>query len=122
MTVKFDNLLPPEKMNKMDDYELRKRRQIGLMKSLLDYGIGIMIIIAGLVWTVSVCTFVSRCMSGLMRCSHPMSWTWGSADSVCCMVHGACTWVTRESILNEIRFEAYCFYRHPHQHSHRSFP
>lgn len=47
MTVKFDNLLPPEKMNKMDDYELRKRRQIGLMKSLLDYGIGIMIIIAG---------------------------------------------------------------------------
>jgi len=37
----------PEKLNMLEDYEKRKRRQIGLMRSLLDYGIGILILCAG---------------------------------------------------------------------------
>ena len=31
----------------IEDYERRKRRQVSLMKSLLDYGMGIMILAAG---------------------------------------------------------------------------
>lgn len=31
-----------------EDYEKKKRKQISLMKSLLDYGMGILILLAGL--------------------------------------------------------------------------
>lgn len=31
-----------------EDYENRKRKQVALMKSLLDYGMGILILLAGL--------------------------------------------------------------------------
>jgi hypothetical protein len=31
-----------------EDYERKKRRQIALMKSLLDYGMGLLILLAGL--------------------------------------------------------------------------
>ena len=31
-----------------EDYEKTKRKQIGFMKSLLDYGMGVMILLAGL--------------------------------------------------------------------------
>ena len=37
----------PEKQYMLDEYEKRKRKQIGLMRSLLDYGIGAMIFAAG---------------------------------------------------------------------------
>ncbi len=41
-------MLPPETAKMLEDYEKRKRRQIGLMRSLLDYGIGTLIFVAGL--------------------------------------------------------------------------
>ena len=34
-------------MNEIDEYENKKRKQISLMRSILDYGIGIAIIAAG---------------------------------------------------------------------------
>jgi hypothetical protein len=34
-------------MNEIEEYENKKRKQIALMRSLLDYGIGVMIIVAG---------------------------------------------------------------------------
>lgn len=35
-------------MDEIDEYENKKRKQISLMRSLLDYGIGVMIILAGI--------------------------------------------------------------------------
>lgn len=47
--VKFDNLLPPENEIMMfEEYENKKRKQISLMRSLLDYGMGVLIILAGI--------------------------------------------------------------------------
>ena len=45
---KNHNLLPPEKKIPMfEEYENKRRRQVSFMRSLLDYGIGIMIVIGG---------------------------------------------------------------------------
>ena len=40
-------MLAPDRLNMLEEYENRKRRQIGLMRSLLDYGIGTLILVAG---------------------------------------------------------------------------
>lgn len=45
--VKFNNLLPPETTGMLEEYEKKKRRQIAGMKSLMDYGMGIIILAAG---------------------------------------------------------------------------
>lgn len=42
-------MLPPENNTYMfEEYEKRKRRQVSFMRSLLDYGIGLMILVAGI--------------------------------------------------------------------------
>ena len=41
-------MLPPEnKAYMFEEYENRKRKQVSFMRSLLDYGIGIVIVLAG---------------------------------------------------------------------------
>lgn len=40
-------MLPLEKDRMIEEYEKRKRRQVAMMKSLLDYGMGILITAAG---------------------------------------------------------------------------
>ena len=48
--LKFNNLLPlkPERM--FDEYENKKRKQVRLMRSILDYGMGIAILAAGVIF------------------------------------------------------------------------
>jgi len=46
---KIHNLLPPENsMSMFDEYEKKKRQQVSLMRSLMDYGIGVIIVVMGL--------------------------------------------------------------------------
>jgi len=40
-------LLPLKIDSMIEEYENRKRKQVSLMRSLLDYGVGLMIIVAG---------------------------------------------------------------------------
>ena len=45
--IKNHNLLPLKIESMIEEYENRKRKQVSLMRSLLDYGIGLMIVVAG---------------------------------------------------------------------------
>ena len=40
-------MLPLKIESMIEEYENRKRKQVSLMRSLLDYGIGLMIVVAG---------------------------------------------------------------------------
>jgi hypothetical protein len=42
------NLLPLEMMIMFEDYEKRKRKQVASMRALLDYGMGAILVLAGL--------------------------------------------------------------------------
>lgn len=46
--IKFNNLpVPKEEIVMIEEYEKKKRKQIGSMRALLDYGMGILVIAAG---------------------------------------------------------------------------
>ena len=42
-------MLTPENRNMFEDYEKKKRKQVSGMKSMMDYGMGLLMIVAGVV-------------------------------------------------------------------------